>query len=160
MSNGINKVIIIGNVGQSPELKTIPGGSFVTTISVATSEKWKDKVTGEMQTSTEWHKITFFGRLAEIAGKFIKKGSKIYVEGRLKTKKWQDKDGNKRSLTEINASVLQMLDSYSDSAIPSHDQNGNVILDPNDRYQELVSKTKAQEGNSIIEDEFNDDIPF
>ena len=109
--SGVNRVIIIGNLGNDPETKYLPDGKAVTNISIATSEKWKDKNTGQEQEKTEWHRIIFFGKLAEIAGKYLKKGSKAYVEGSLRTNKWQDKDGKDRYTTEIIAKELQMLDS-------------------------------------------------
>lgn len=111
MARGVNKVILIGNLGQDPETKSLPSGSAVTNISVATSESWKDKQTGEKKEHTEWHKVVFFDRLAEIAGQYLKKGSKVYIEGRLTTRKWQDKEGKDRYTTEIRAMEMQMLDS-------------------------------------------------
>lgn len=112
MARGINKVILIGNVGQDPEVKYMPSGGAVTNISVATSETWKDKNTGQPQERTEWHKVVFFNRLGEIAGEYLKKGSKVYVEGSLHTRKWQDKQtGQDRYSTEIKANTMQMLDS-------------------------------------------------
>jgi len=108
---GVNKVIIVGNCGQDPELKPLPSGGAVTNISVATSESWKDKNTGEQKERPEWHRVVFFNRLAEIAGEYLKKGSKVYVEGSLRTRKWQAQDGSDRYSTEIVASEMQMLDS-------------------------------------------------
>lgn len=108
---GINKAIVVGNLGNDPESRALPSGGAVTNISVATSESWKDKSTGENQERTEWHKIVFFNRLGEIAAEYLKKGSKVYVEGQLRTRKWQDKDGNDRYSTEIIGSEMQMLDS-------------------------------------------------
>jgi single-strand DNA-binding protein len=113
MARGINKVILIGNLGQAPDCRYMPNGNAVTNITLATSESWKDKNTGEDQEKTEWHRVVFFRKLAEIAGEYLKKGSKIYVEGRLQTRKWQDKDGNDRYTTEIVADSMQMLDSRS-----------------------------------------------
>jgi len=115
MRKGINKVIIVGNLGQDPELKYLPNGNAVTNISVATSESWKDKETGENQERTEWHRISFFNRLAEIAGEYLKKGAKVYIEGSLRTRKWEDKSGNDRYTTEIIATEMQMLSSKADS---------------------------------------------
>ncbi|MGH8482108.1 MAG: single-stranded DNA-binding protein [Nevskiaceae bacterium] len=111
MARGINKVILIGNLGQDPETKSLPSGSAVTNITVATTEGWKDKQTGEKKEHTEWHKVVFFDRLAEIAGQYLKKGSKVYIEGSLRTRKWQDKNGNDRYTTEVRANEMQMLDS-------------------------------------------------
>ncbi|MDB9737414.1 single-stranded DNA-binding protein [Porticoccaceae bacterium] len=111
MARGINKVIIVGNCGQDPETRYLPSGGAVTNMSLATSESWKDKNTGEQQERTEWHKVVFFNRLGEIAGEYLKKGSKVYVEGSLRTRKWQGQDGSDRYTTEIVASEMQMLDS-------------------------------------------------
>ena len=111
MARGINKVILIGNLGQDPDVKYMPNGGAVANVTVATSESWKDKNTGEMQERTEWHRVVFFRRLAEIAGEYLKKGSKVYIEGKLQTRKWQDQQGNDRYTTEIIANEMQMLDS-------------------------------------------------
>ncbi|MDR7090681.1 MULTISPECIES: single-stranded DNA-binding protein [Cellvibrio] len=110
MARGINKVILIGNIGQDPEVKYMPSGGAVTNVSVATSETWKDKNTGQPQERTEWHRVVFFNRLGEIAGEYLKKGSKVYIEGSLRTRKWQAQDGTDRYTTEIVASEMQMLD--------------------------------------------------
>lgn len=116
MARGINKVILIGNIGQDPEVKYMPSGGAVTNVSVATSETWKDKNTGQPQERTEWHRVVFFNRLGEIAGEYLKKGSKVYIEGALRTRKWQAQDGTDRYTTEIVASEMQMLDGRGDSA--------------------------------------------
>ena len=116
MARGINKVILIGNIGQDPEVKYMPSGGAVTNVSVATSETWKDKNTGQPQERTEWHRVVFFNRLGEIAGEYLKKGSKVYIEGSLRTRKWQAQDGTDRYTTEIVASEMQMLDGRSDNA--------------------------------------------
>jgi single-strand DNA-binding protein len=109
MSRGINKVILVGNLGQDPEVRYMPSGGAVANISIATSESWKDKQTGQPVDKTEWHRIVFFNRLAEIAGEYLKKGSQVYVEGKLQTRKWQDQAGVDRYSTEVVASELQML---------------------------------------------------
>ena len=109
MSRGINKVIIVGNLGADPETRYMPSGSAVTNLSVATSETWKDKQTGEQKERTEWHKVAMFNRLAEIAAEYLRKGSQVYIEGKLRTRKWQDRDGNDRWTTEIVADEMQML---------------------------------------------------
>ena len=108
---GVNKVILVGNCGQDPETKFLPSGGAVANISIATSETWKDKQSGQQQERTEWHRVVFFNRLAEIVGEYVKKGSKLYIEGRLQTRKWQDQQGNDRYTTEIVANEMQMLDS-------------------------------------------------
>lgn len=110
-SRGVNKVILVGNLGNDPESRTLPSGGAVTNLSLATSETWKDKNTGQPQERTEWHRVVFFNRLAEIAAEYLKKGSKVYVEGALRTRKWQDQSGQDRYTTEIVASEMQMLDS-------------------------------------------------
>lgn len=123
MANGVNKVIIVGNMGADPELKHFTNGSSITTIRVATSESWKDKTTGEKQERTEWHRIVFHAKLAEIAAQYLRKGSKVYVEGSIKTQKWKDKDsGQDRYMTEIVAQNLQMLDGKTDSEKPVANQ--------------------------------------
>ena len=109
MARGINKVILVGNLGRDPEVKYMPSGSAVTNITVATSESWKDKQTGEQQERTEWHRVVFFNRLAEIAGEYLRKGSQVYIEGSLRTRKWQGQDGQDRYTTEIVANEMQML---------------------------------------------------
>ena len=110
-TRGINKVILVGNLGNEPEHRVLPSGGGVTNISIATSESWKDKNTGQMQERTEWHRVVFFNRLADIAAEYLRKGSKIYVEGSLRTRKWQDQSGQDRYTTEIVANEMQMLDS-------------------------------------------------
>jgi single-strand DNA-binding protein len=109
MARGINKVILIGNLGQDPETRTTPGGTTVTNLRIATSESWKDKQSGEMKEQTEWHTVVCWSRLGEIAGEYLRKGSQVYIEGRLQTRKWQDKSGNDRYSTEVVASEMQML---------------------------------------------------
>lgn len=126
MARGVNKVILIGNLGNDAEVRYTPSGSAVATISLATSETWRDKQTGELQDRTEWHRVVFFNRLAEIVGEYLHKGSKIYVEGSLRTRKWQDKTGMEHYTTEVIANEMHMLDARSntpgkDKPIPSHD---------------------------------------
>lgn len=115
MARGINKVTLIGNAGQDPEMRFMPQGGAVTNISIATSETWKDKQTGQPQERTEWHRVVFFNKLAEIAGEYLKKGSKIYIEGSLRTRKWTDSNNIERYTTEIVASEMQMLDTRGNS---------------------------------------------
>src|SRR2546430_1061856 len=109
MARGVNKVILIGNLGADPETRAMPSGTTVANLRIATSESWRDKQTGEQQERTEWHRVAFFGRLAEIAGEYLRKGSQVYIEGSLRTRKWQDKQGNERYSTEIVGNDLQML---------------------------------------------------
>src|SRR5438105_15646472 len=116
----VNKVILIGNLGRDPETRYMPDGGAITNISIATTDKWKDKA-GEMQEKTEWHRVAFFGKLAEIAGEYLKKGSQVYVEGRLQTRKWQDKEGQDKYTTEIVANEMQMLGSRQGQGVPAGD---------------------------------------
>lgn len=146
MASGINKAIIVGNLGQDPEVKYTTNGNAVCNISVATSESWKDKQTGEQQEKTEWHRIVMFRRLAEIAGEYLKKGSKVYIEGKIQTRKWQDQQGNDRYSTEVIADQMQMLDSRGG--------NGNN-QDYNQGYQPPAAPQQSMGGDS-----FDDDIPF
>jgi len=119
MARGINKVILIGNLGADPETRAMPSGTTVANLRVATSESWRDKQTGEQQERTEWHRVALFGRLAEIAGEYLRKGSQVYIEGSLRTRKWQDKQGNERYSTEIVGNELQMLGGRSGAAAGS-----------------------------------------
>mgnify|MGYP000259429741 CR=1 FL=1 len=118
-TRGVNKVILVGNLGQDPEVRYTPGGAAITTISIATSDSWKDKNSGQMQEKTEWHRVVFFGKLAEIAGEYLKKGSQVYFEGKLQTRKWQDRSGQDRYSTEVVLqgfnSTLTMLDGRGDN---------------------------------------------
>src|SRR3954468_20376364 len=117
----VNKVIIVGNLGADPETRYTPGGEAITNIRVATTDKWKDKASGEMKEATEWHRIAFFGRLAEVAGEYLKKGSQVYVEGSLRTRKWQDKEGQDRYSTDIRGDVMQMLGRREGGGAPRED---------------------------------------
>lgn len=144
MARGINKVIVVGNLGADPDSRTMPSGNAVTNISVATSESWNDKETGEKQEKTEWHRVVFFGRLAEIASDYLKKGSQVYVEGKLQTRKWEDKEGNERWTTEIVANQMQMLGERMSQGTSNQ---GNV------------SKQNTS-SNEFVDEEFDDDIPF
>jgi single-strand DNA-binding protein len=150
-SRGINKVIIIGNLGQEPEVKFFPEGGAVTNITVATSESWKDRKTDEQQERTEWHRVVFYNRLAEIAGEYLHKGSKVYLEGRLRTRKWSDRDGNDRYTTEIIADQMQMLDSKGSGAYSADAQVA-------DKSSSSV-KSKAKEPAVSVADD-DDDVPF
>jgi len=153
MSRGINKVIIVGNIGQDPEVKFMPSGGAVTNVSIATSETWKDKTTGQPQERTEWHRVVFFNRLGEIAGEYLKKGSKVYVEGSLRTRKWQAQDGTDRYTTEIVASEMQMLDGKSDGG---QEQAQQAYAQPAQRAPAPQAAHQAPAGF----DNFDDDIPF
>jgi len=137
MARGVNKVILVGNIGQDPEIKYMPSGGAVTNISIATSESWKDKQTGQPQERTEWHRVVFFNRLAEIAGEYLKKGSKVYVEGSLRTRKWQGQDGQDRYTTEIVANEMQMLDSRQSQG------EGGGYSAPQQNYQQAAPQQQA-----------------
>ena len=130
MARGINKVILIGNLGADPETRYTQSGGGVANLRLATSENWKDKNTGEMQERTEWHRVVLFGKLAEIAGEYLRKGSKIYVEGRLQTRKWQDKDGRDNYTTEIVANEMQMLDGRGGGAAGGTSEGGGGYAGP------------------------------
>lgn len=153
MARGVNKVILIGNCGSDPETRYMPSGGAVTNITLATSESWKDKQSGQQQERTEWHRVVFFNKLAEIAGEYLHKGSKVYVEGSLRTRQWE-KDGVKRYTTEIVANEMQMLDSrggeYSagQSAAPAQSQSS------------APQSSASHEGPAAGFDDFDDDIPF
>ena len=152
MARGVNKVILIGNLGKDPEVRYMPSGGAVTNVTLATSESWKDKQTGENQERTEWHNVVFFNRLAEIAGEYLKKGSKVYVEGSLRTRKWQDKNGQDRYTTEIVAAEMQMLDSRGagGGGAPAARESGGG----NWQKEKEPSSAPAPAGD------FDDDIPF
>ena len=155
-SRGINKVILVGNLGQDPEIRYMPNGSAVANFSVATSESWKDKQTGETRDRTEWHRVVVFGKLAEIAGEYIKKGTQVYLEGQLQTRKWQDQTGNDRYTTEVVINpiggTLQILGSRSD------DSNREQSQQPNKQQSTIVPPLPSPP--SLPETDFDDDIPF
>jgi single-strand DNA-binding protein len=163
MARGINKVILIGNVGGDPEVRYMPNGNAVATVSVATSETWKDKQTGEKQERTEWHRVICFNRLGEIAGEYFRKGAKLYVEGSLRTRKWQDPQGQDRYTTEIVASDIQMLDSKGGSSnnMPYPDMQPQSAP-----YQQSASAPRPQkqpqpsEATMDVYQGLDDDIPF
>ncbi len=155
-SRGVNKVILIGNLGNDPEIRYMPSGGAVTNVSIATSDSWKDKNTGQMQERTEWHRVVFFNRLAEIAGEYLKKGSKVYVEGRLQTRKWQGQDGQDRYTTEIVANSLQMLDSRGGVGAASGEYGSTAPMEPQAPAGQPASKPASQP----MTDDFDDDIPF
>ena len=149
---GINKVILVGNLGAKPEVKYASNGNAISNLSVATSESWTDKSTGQKQEKTEWHRVSLFGKLAEIAGQYLDKGSKVYVEGKLQTRKWQDQNGQDRYTTEVVVSgfngTLQMLDRRDDSSSSAPSKN-------------TTAKDQAEPSiTPVSKDEFEDDIPF
>lgn len=145
----VNKVILIGNLGRDPEVRYLPDGGAITNISVATTDTWKDK-SGEKQEKTEWHRVSFFGKLAEIAGEYLKKGSQVYVEGRLQTRKWQDKEGQDRYTTEVVADRMQMLGS----------RGGGNAFEVVEKGQASAPAPASSGKSSGGFDDLEDDIPF
>jgi len=164
MSRGINKAIIVGNLGADPEVRYTAGGSAVANITVATSDTWKDKSTGEMQERTEWHRVVFFARLAEVAGEYLRKGSKIYVEGRLQTRKWQNKDGQDVYTTEIVGNEMQMLDSRAADGQPQSGGQSQQQSQPQQQRQQPQQRQSQQQpamaGGGGFDDDDDDRIPF
>ena len=152
MARGVNKAIIVGNVGQDPEVRYMPSGSAVAEVSVATSEQWKDKQSGEKQERTEWHKVTFFGRLAEVVGEYVRKGSQIYIEGSIRTEKWQDKQGQDRYTTKIIANEMQMLGGRTGGSTGFQQDASSQAP-----RQSAPAAAPAPAGSSA---DFDDDIPF
>ena len=146
MSRGVNKVILVGNLGQKPDMKYTQSNTAVANLSMATSESWKDKDSGDLKTKTEWHRVVYFGKLAEIAEQYLDKGSKVYVEGKLQTRKWQDQSGNDRYTTEVLGQELTMLDSRGDSSGSSFENNNSGM-----------SEEDVNEDNGEFSEE---DIPF
>ena len=146
MARGINKVILVGNLGQDPDTRYMPSGSAVTNLRIATSEQWKDKQTGEQKERTEWHNVAMFGRLAEISAEYLRKGSQVYIEGKLRTRKWQDKQGNDRWTTEVIADEMQMLGGRGGGS--------PMMSDSRAPGREVADSGPGGAGD------FDDDIPF
>jgi single-strand DNA-binding protein len=151
MARGVNKVIIVGNLGKDPETRYMPSGSAVTNLRIATTEAWKDKQSGEQQERTEWHAVAMFGRLAEIAAEYLRKGSQVYIEGKLRTRKWQDKEGKDRYTTEIVADEMQMLGSKGGGGAAAGTGAGAAAGG---------SRAAAFDTGGPSGGEFDDDIPF
>jgi single-strand DNA-binding protein len=151
MARGVNKVILIGNLGKDPEVRYMPNGGAVANVTLATSEQWKDQQSGEQQERTEWHNVVFYGRLAEIAGEYLKKGSKVYVEGSIRTRKWQDKNGQDRYTTEIIVRDMQMLDSKG---------GGTASFGAEPAPARAKAPSPSSPAPSPAAEEFDDDIPF
>ena len=149
MARGINKVILVGNLGNDPDIRYTAGGAAIANISLATTDSWRDKESGEQQERTEWHRVVFFGRLAEIVGEYLKKGSQVYVEGRLQTRKWQDKSGTDRYTTEIVANEMQMLGGRGGG------------MSSSDQPPPPMSDAETTAGSAAADNDFvDDDIPF
>jgi single-strand DNA-binding protein len=151
----VNKVILIGNLGRDPETRYSPEGAAITNVSLATTDTWKDKATGEKQERTEWHRVVFFDRLAEVAGEYLRKGSQVYVEGKLVTRKWQDKEGQDRYTTEIRAERMQMLGSRSGMGAADSDDGGGA---PRVARESAPRPASGKPAANIAE--MDDDIPF
>ncbi|CAA0116520.1 single-stranded DNA-binding protein [Zhongshania aliphaticivorans] len=172
MARGVNKVILVGNLGQDPETRYMPSGGAVTNVTIATSETWKDKQSGQPQERTEWHRVVFFNRLAEIAGEYLKKGSKVYVEGSLRTRKWQNKDGVDQYTTEIVAAEMQMLDGRGGAGGDNNYESGGYSAPaqaqaprraPSPQPQSQPRQNQAPQQSAPPAggfDDFDDDIPF
>ena len=162
----VNKVILIGNLGRDPEVRYMPSGDAVANFSVATTEKWKDK-NGEMQEQTEWHRVSFFGRQAEICGEYLRKGSSVYIEGRLQTRKWTDKDNNERTTTEIRGDRMQMLGGRGGGAGGTREMPDTESAPPSESAPAAKRPTAAAGANGATGakkstgfDDLDDDIPF
>jgi single-strand DNA-binding protein len=154
MSRGVNKVILVGNLGADPESRSMPSGMTVTNIRIATSESWKDKTSGAQQEKTEWHNIALFGRLGEIAAEYLRKGSQVFIEGKLRTRKWQDKQGNDRFTTEIIADNMQMLGARGGGGMGGGSTGGGErAASPREDYDQSPAPAGGKE-------DFDDDIPF
>jgi single-strand DNA-binding protein len=167
MARGVNKVILVGNVGGDPETRYLPNGNAVTNITLATSDSWKDKQTGQLQERTEWHRVVFFGKVAEIAGEYLRKGSQVYVEGRLQTRKWQDQSGQDRYTTEIVVDMggqMQLLGSRGGNA-EGGDYAQRPARPPREPQQQAPRESRPAPQQPAAQpapdyDSFDDDIPF
>lgn len=159
MARGINKVILVGNLGADPDTRYMPSGKAVTNIRVATSESWKDKQTGDMQERTEWHSIVMYDKLGEIAAEYLRKGSQVYIEGKIRTRKWQDKEGKDRYTTEVIADQMQMLGGRGGGGGASSEPR-----EPRPSRQAPAAEDKADRSTAPVDEagggEFDDDIPF
>ncbi len=160
----VNKVIIVGNLGRDPELRTFPSGDRVANVTIATTDRWKDKTSGEMKEATEWHRVVFNGRLAEIAGEYLRKGSQVYVEGSLRTRKWTDQQGVEKFTTEIRADQMQMLGKREGMGAPSSDDEGGYDSAPRraapPQRPSAPAQRPAASKPSTGFDDMDDDIPF
>jgi len=158
MARGINKVILVGNLGQDPQSRAMPSGKAVVNLRIATTDQWRDKQTGENKENTEWHTVVMFDRLAEIAAEYLRKGSQVYIEGRLRTRKWQDKEGNDRYSTEVVANDMQMLGGRGGGG--GGGGGGSYEREPTPRSGGGATGGSAGGGASGGRDDFDDDIPF
>ena len=159
MARGVNKVIIIGNLGADPESRAMPSGASVANLRIATTESWRDKQSGEQQERTEWHRVALFGRLAEVASEYLRKGSQVYIEGSLRTRKWQDKQGNERYSTEIVANDMQMLGGRAGGGGGGAGSSGGAPPRESTDYGQSGGGASSSSGAGEGSD-FDDDIPF
>lgn len=162
MARGINKVLIMGNLGADPEVRYMPSGGAVANLRVATTEAWKDRQSGEKQERTEWHRIVLYNRLGEIAAQYLKKGSRVFVEGSIRTNKWQDQNGNDRYTTEIIGSSMQLMDSKGSSGSAAFDDEAasSAPASSSNSSQGSGGKTSSKAPATTADEEFDDDIPF
>ena len=156
MARGVNKVILIGNLGKDPQQRAMPSGKAVVNFSVATTEQWRDKQTGENKEATEWHNVVMFDRLAEIAAEYLRKGSQVYIEGKIRTRKWQDKEGHDRYTTEIIANEMSMLGSRGGGGGGERSSGAPA----SDRSRERSEEPAARAETAGVAESFDDDIPF
>lgn len=158
----LNKVTLIGNLGADPEVRYMPAGGAVTNISLATTRRWKDRQSGERRDATEWHRVVFFNRLAEVAGEYLRKGSQVYIEGRIQTRKWQDQNGQDRYSTEIIATEMQMLGSRSGGTAPLANASApqNAPASPGPQSPSAPSQSAPNSPPPAAYEDFDDDIPF
>lgn len=160
-SRGVNKVILIGHLGQDPEIRYMPAGGAVANLTLATSETWRDKQSGEMREKTEWHRVCIFGKLAEVAGEYLKKGSQVYIEGSLQTRKWQDQSGQERYTTEVVVNIggsMQMLGGRGSDAPPQGQGGWGQPQQPQAQAPKQASSNQAPQSEPPMD--FDDDIPF
>ncbi len=161
MGKGINKVIIVGNLGNDPDLRYSGDGKAIANLSIATSEMWKDKNTGEQQQRTEWHRVVFFGRTAEVCGEYLQKGSMVFVEGKLQTRKWQDQNGNDRYSTEVMGNEMQMLGGTKEKSAPPQDYRGHSGSNQGNPASQAPAATQSRQNSAPQpSNEFDDDIPY
>jgi single-strand DNA-binding protein len=160
MARGVNKVILIGHLGADPETRAMPSGSSVANLRIATTESWRDKQSGEQQERTEWHRVALFGRLAEIAGEYLRKGSQVYIEGSLRTRKWQDKQGNERYSTEIVGNEMQMLGGRGGGGAGAGGGGGASAGMPREPMPDYAGPSGGGGSGGGEREDFDDDIPF
>jgi single-strand DNA-binding protein len=160
MARGVNKVILIGHLGADPETRAMPSGSSVANLRIATTESWRDKQSGEQQERTEWHRVALFGRLAEIAGEYLRKGSQVYIEGSLRTRKWQDKQGNERYSTEIVGNEMQMLGGRGGAGAGAAGTAGAAGGTPRESMPDFAGPSGGGASGGGEREDFDDDIPF